>query len=88
MTGKGRLRYNLLPVTESKFDDMLMVPRNTVEGGWGLFSLNNSTELVFNELFSTRFDWYGTSAPAYHSVGEKQILAIGNDNGNLQVFSM
>ena len=74
--------------SSSVFSDMLMVPKNTVEGGWGLFSLNNSTELVFNELFSTRFDWYGTSAPAYHSVGEKQILAIGNDNGNLQVFSM
>ena len=74
--------------SSSVFDDMLMAPRNTVEGGWGLFSLNNSTELIFNELFSTRFDWYGTSAPAYHSVGEKQILAIGNDNGNLQVFSM
>ena len=74
--------------SSSVFGDMLMMPKNTVEGGWGLFSLNNSTELVFNELFSTRFDWYGTSAPAYHSVGDRQILAFGNDNGNLQVFSM
>lgn len=74
--------------SSSVFGDMLMMPKNTVEGGWGLFSLNNSTELVFNELFSTRFDWYGTSAPAYHSVGDMQILAFGNDNGNLQVFSM
>ena len=69
------------------FDNMLMMPRNTVEGGWGLFTLNNSTELGFNELLSTRFDWYGTSAPAYQSIGEKQILALGNDNGYLQVYS-
>jgi len=69
------------------FDDMLMLPSNTVEGGWGLFSLNNSSELVLNELFSTRYDWYGTSAPEYQSVGASQILALGNDNGNLQVFS-
>ena len=70
------------------FGDMLMLPRNKVDGGWGLFSLNNSSQIIFNELISTKYDWYGTAAPEYQLVGNRQILAIGNDNGNLQVFSL
>lgn len=69
------------------FEDMIMLPRNTVEGGWGLFSINNSSDLSLVELFSTQYDWYGTAGPVFHSVDGRQILAIGNDNGILQVFS-
>ena len=69
------------------FDDMIMLPRNTVEGGWGIFSVNGSSELSFSELFTTQYDWYGTAGPEYQIVAGREILAIGNDNGNLQVFT-
>jgi hypothetical protein len=64
-----------------------MLPRNTDEGGWGVFSINNSSEIILSELYSTKYDWYGTAGPEYQIVDGREILAIGNDNGNLQVFT-
>lgn len=69
------------------FDDMIMLPKNTVDGGWGIFSLNSSNDLRFSELYTTKYDWYGTAGPEYQIVSGREILAIGNDNGNLQVFT-
>ena len=69
------------------FEDNVMLPRNTEEGGWGVFSINNSSEIILSELYSTQYDWYGTAGPEYQIVDGREILAIGNDNGNLQVFT-
>jgi hypothetical protein len=69
------------------FDDMIMLPKNTVDGGWGIFSLNSSNDLRFSELYTTKYDWYGTAGPEFQIVSGREILAIGNDNGNLQVFT-
>lgn len=69
------------------FNEMFMLPRNTVEGGWGIFSINSSGGLRLSELPTTEYDWYGTAGPEYQIIAGREILAIGNDNGNLQVFS-
>ena len=69
------------------FNEMFMLPRNTVEGGWGIFSINSSGGLRLSELPTSEYDWYGTAGPEYQIIAGREILAIGNDNGNLQVFS-
>lgn len=69
------------------FNEMFMLPRNTADGGWGIFSINSSGDLRLSELPTSEHDWYGTAGPEYQIIAGREILAIGNDNGNLQVFS-
>jgi len=69
------------------FDNHVMMPRNTVEGGWGLFTIESSN-LTFVELFSTEYDWYGTAGSGYLVQENIEILVIANDNGVLQAFTI
>lgn len=68
-------------------DNKIMLPKNTAEGGWGIFSINNNSTIEFEGLFSTINDWYGTSAPEYMSNDELEILVLANDNGILEVYT-
>ncbi len=68
-------------------DDKIMLPNNTVEGGWGIFSITNNSNIQYEGLFSTINDWYGTSAPGFTANEELDILVLANDNGILEVYT-
>ena len=68
-------------------DNKIMLPMNTVEGGWGIFSITNNSNLQYEGLFSTVNDWYGTSAPEFTASEELEILVFANDNGILEVYT-
>ena len=68
-------------------DNKIMLPKNTVEGGWGIFSITNNSNIQYEGLFSTINDWYGTSAPEFTTSEELEILVFANDNGILEVYT-
>ena len=68
-------------------DGKVMLPRNTADGGWGVFSIKNNSTLEYQGLFSTPNDWYGTSAPGFSVDSGAEILVLANDNGILEFFS-
>ena len=68
-------------------DNKIMLPKNTVEGGWGIFSIDNTSNIVNQGLFSTMNDWYGTAAPEYMKNEDSEILVLANDNGILEVYT-
>ena len=57
-------------------DYEIWLPRNTPEGGWGVYS---NSEM---QIFRTSVDWYGTSSPSFH----RNHMVIGNDNGVLMAY--
>ena len=68
-------------------NNKVMLPRNTVEGGWGIFSIDNNSFIEYEGLFSSTNDWYGTSAPEFSTSDELEILVLANDNGVLEVYT-
>ena len=68
-------------------DNKIMLPKNTVEGGWGIFSITNNSNIQYEGLFSTINDWYGTSAPEFTTSEKLEILVFANDNGILEVYT-
>ena len=65
----------------------IMAPRNTVEGGYGQFELQNSGELDSLEMLRFSDDWYGTAGvESWTNNGQNYQLFV-NDNANLKLYS-
>lgn len=65
----------------------IVLPRNTVEGGYGKFQLLNDGELVSNGLDNYTDDWYGTAGVASWTNNQQKFMLLVNDNANLKLFS-
>ena len=65
----------------------IILPRNTVQGGYGHFELLDNGEL--NPLMMLTFDddWYGTSGVESWSINGQKYQLFVNDNANLKLYS-
>ena len=69
------------------FDDYIVLPHNSQEGGYGVFTISDEGELYLFDTLNFADDWYGTAGLAGQEVnGQKQILVV-NDNANLKLLS-
>ena len=69
------------------FDDYIVLPHNSQEGGYGVFTISDEGELYLLDTLNFADDWYGTAGLAGQEVnGQKQILVV-NDNANLKLLS-
>ena len=65
----------------------VMLPQNTVDGGYGQFELSNNGELNPLGMLNYADDWYGTAGiESWTSDGVKYMLLV-NDNANLKMYS-
>jgi hypothetical protein len=69
------------------FDDHIVLPHNSQEGGYGVFTISDEGELYLLDTLNFADDWYGTAGLAGQEAnGQKQILVV-NDNANLKFLS-
>ena len=69
------------------FDDYIVLPHNSQEGGYGVFTISDEGELYLLHTLNFADDWYGTAGLAGQEVnGQKQLLVV-NDNANLKFLS-
>ena len=69
------------------FDDYIVLPHNSQEGGYGVFTISDEGELYLLDTLNFADDWYGTAGLAGQEInGQKQILVV-NDNANLKLLS-
>lgn len=69
------------------FDDYIILPHNSQEGGYGVFAISDEGELYQLETLNFEDDWYGTAGLSGHEkTGQKQMLVV-NDNANLKFLS-
>ena len=65
----------------------IMLPQNTVDGGYGQFELSKNGDLVPLGIANYADDWYGTAGiDSWMSDGVKYMLLV-NDNANLKMYS-
>ena len=65
----------------------IMLPQNTVDGGYGQFELSKNGDLVPLGVANYGDDWYGTAGiESWMSDGVKYMLLV-NDNANLKMYS-
>ena len=65
----------------------IMLPQNTVDGGYGQFELSNDGNLIPLGIVNYADDWYGTAGiESWSSNGVKYMLLV-NDNANLKMYS-
>ena len=65
----------------------VMLPQNTVDGGYGQFKLSNNGDLIPLDIINYVDDWYGTAGiESWTSEGVKYMLVV-NDNANLKMYS-
>lgn len=65
----------------------IMLPQNTVDGGYGQFELSNDGNLIPLGIANYADDWYGTAGiESWSSNGVKYMLLV-NDNANLKMYS-
>ncbi len=65
----------------------VMLPQNTVDGGYGQFQLSNNGDLIPLDIINYVDDWYGTAGiESWTSEGVKYMLLV-NDNANLKMYS-
>ena len=73
--------------TSKIFDNLIMMPHNSLQGGYGLFEISSTGELVLLEHIYLGDDWYGTAGIGSQSInGEKRLLVV-NDYANLKYFT-
>lgn len=65
----------------------IVLPRNTVEGGYGQFSLLPNGELETLGLATYSDDWYGTAGVESQIIDGQKFLLLVNDNANLKLYS-
>ena len=65
----------------------IVLPRNTVEGGYGQFSLLPNGELEALGLATYSDDWYGTAGAESQIIDGQKFLLLANDNANLKLYS-
>ena len=69
------------------FDEYIVLPHNSQEGGYGVFAISDEGELYQLDTLNFEDDWYGTAGLSGHEInGQKQILVV-NDNANLKFLS-
>ena len=69
------------------FDEYIVLPHNSQEGGYGVFAISDEGELYQLDTLNFADDWYGTAGLSGHERnGQKQILVV-NDNANLKFLS-
>lgn len=69
------------------FDDYIILPHNSQEGGYGVFTISDDGELYLLDTLNFADDWYGTAGLAGQEInGQKQMLVV-NDNANLKLLS-
>ena len=65
----------------------IMLPQNTVDGGYGQFELSKNGDIVPLGIANYGDDWYGTAGiESWMSDGVKYMLLV-NDNANLKMYS-
>ena len=65
----------------------IMLPQNTVDGGYGQFELSKDGSLIPLGIVNYADDWYGTAGiESWSSNGVKNMLLV-NDNANLKMYS-
>ena len=65
----------------------IMLPQNTVDGGYGQFEIYDDGELMPLEMATYDDDWYGTAGIESWSSDGIQHMLLANDNANLKMFS-
>ena len=69
------------------FDEYIVLPHNSQEGGYGVFAISDEGELYQLDTLNFEDDWYGTAGlSGIERNGQKQILVV-NDNANLKFLS-
>ena len=69
------------------FDEYIVLPHNSQEGGYGVFAISDEGELYQLDTLNFEDDWYGTAGlSGIERNGQKQILVV-NDNANLKLLS-
>lgn len=67
--------------------ETIMLPQNTLDGGYGQFELSNQGDLIPLGMLNYADDWYGTAGiESWTSDGVKYMLLV-NDNANLKMYS-
>ncbi len=69
------------------FDNLIMMPHNSIQGGYGLFEISSIGELVLVDHVYFGDDWYGTAGVESQSTDEEKRLLVVNDNANLKYFT-
>tara|TARA_B100001248_G_scaffold261844_1_gene254575 strand:+ start:64 stop:1755 length:1692 start_codon:yes stop_codon:yes gene_type:complete len=65
----------------------IMLPRNTVQGGYGHFELLDNGELYPLMMLTFDDDWYGTSGVESWSIDGQKYQLFVNDNANLKLYA-
>jgi hypothetical protein len=69
------------------FDEYIVLPHNSQEGGYGVFAISGEGELYQLDTLNFEDDWYGTAGlSGIERNGQKQILVV-NDNANVKFLS-
>jgi len=69
------------------FDEYIVLPHNSQEGGYGVFAISDEGELYQLDTLNFEDDWYGTAGlSGIERNGQKQILVV-NDNANVKFLS-
>tara|TARA_Y100000766_G_scaffold76924_1_gene65188 strand:+ start:37 stop:1713 length:1677 start_codon:yes stop_codon:yes gene_type:complete len=67
--------------------DKIMLPQNTVEGGYGLFEISSEGQLNSLGLANYDDDWYGTAGIESRIIDDEKYMLLVNDNANLKLLT-
>ncbi len=65
----------------------IMLPQNTVEGGYGQFEISSEGQLNFLGLANYDDDWYGTAGIESWIIDDEKYMLLVNDNANLKLLT-
>ena len=66
------------------FGEYIMMPHNSIEGGYGLFQVAEDGQLILIDKLYFGDDWYGTAGIASKEIDDKKMIVVVNDNANLK----
>ena len=67
--------------------DKIMLPQNTVEGGYGQFEISSEGQLTPLGLANYDDDWYGTAGIESWIIDDEKYMLLVNDNANLKLLT-
>mgnify|MGYP006261489061 FL=1 len=67
--------------------DKIMLPQNTLEGGYGQFEISSEGQLNSLGIANYDDDWYGTAGIESWIIGDEKYMLLVNDNANLKLLT-